>query len=124
MTQVYIYFEYMQLVTHIYSTYIYIYIYIIWQILNVTQGCDTVLSSYQHTGPAAVLMPSSSSSPSSPLTTRFHEIEQKYTQYVNLESRETLPRLDMTPFVCVLNLLETQARAEHVPGTNSAKSDL
>jgi hypothetical protein len=64
-------------------------------------------------------MPSSSSSPASPLSTRFHEIEQKYTQYVNLESRETLPRLDMTPFVRVLNLLETQARAERVPGTNS-----
>ena len=89
-----------------------------------------MLSSYQHTGPhsnprvPAVLIPSSSSSPSSPLSTRFHEIEQKYTQYVNLESRETLPRLDMTPFVRVLNLLETQARAERVPGTNSETSDL
>jgi len=58
-------------------------------LFSVTRGCDTVLSS--HSGSC-------------------HEIEQKYTQFVNLETRDTPPRLEMKAFVEALNVLESRAR--------------
>eukprot|EP00292_Cryptomonas_paramecium_P020169 CAMPEP_0113712184 /NCGR_PEP_ID=MMETSP0038_2-20120614/31237_1 /TAXON_ID=2898 /ORGANISM="Cryptomonas paramecium" /LENGTH=174 /DNA_ID=CAMNT_0000638655 /DNA_START=318 /DNA_END=839 /DNA_ORIENTATION=- /assembly_acc=CAM_ASM_000170 len=55
-----------------------------------TRGFDVVLSSYG----AANRM----------------EIEQKYTQFVNLDSRPTFPRIEMITFTEMLNQLEQQHR--------------
>lgn len=37
-----------------------------------------------------------------------YEVECKYTQYVNLSSRPTWPRLDMAPLAAVLNKFEAK----------------
>jgi hypothetical protein len=60
-------------------------------LFSVSRGCDTVLSSYPASTPPSITVK------------RCHEIEQKYTQYVNLESRDTW----YNTFVCacVLSML-------------------
>ena len=40
-----------------------------------------------------------------------YELEYKYTTWIDLESRPTLPRLNLTPLVFRLNVLETSGRA-------------
>ncbi|GAA4052793.1 hypothetical protein GCM10022409_44640 [Hymenobacter glaciei] len=40
-----------------------------------------------------------------------YELEYKYTTWIDLESRPTLPRLNMAPLVARLNALETSGRA-------------
>ncbi|KAF5829336.1 hypothetical protein DUNSADRAFT_16212 [Dunaliella salina] len=44
-----------------------------------------------------------------------YELECKYTQYIQLQSRPVWPRLDMAPLVQVLNMLELVLMQQHFP---------
>lgn len=63
-------------------------------LFTATSGFDVVLTMYS--GGVEALGPGGGR----------YEVEQKYTQYVDLRSRATLPRWDLRPFAASLNKLE------------------
>ena len=89
-------------------------------LFSATCGYDVVLSSYPALSPSSSPSTSAPSPPPSPALQGeivaplcSLEIEQKYTQFINLESRETMPRIEMRELVTMLNMLESHARRLH-----------
>lgn len=52
-----------------------------------------------------------------------YELECKYTSFVNLSSRKSLPRLDMAPLVRVVNQLEVKYKEKSLFSVPSAQAD-